>query len=84
MLFQHAGGEHADWDDAKVQLEGSHPVVYSAAGTHATFYSSALWLDNGQNGSGVGCDHTTKPLITTRPRPIVLPNPPPAPGRLRG
>ena len=31
-LFQHAGGERADWDDAKVQKDGTHPVVYPAAG----------------------------------------------------
>ena len=38
ILFQHAGGERADWDDTKVQKEGTHPVVYPAAGSHATFY----------------------------------------------
>jgi hypothetical protein len=76
VLFQHSGGEHADWDDSKVQKEGTHPVVYSAAGSHATFYGPALWLGNGQNGSGVGCDNTTKPLSTFRPRPILLPDVP--------
>ena len=76
VLFQHSGGEHADWTDSKVQKEGTHPVVYSAAGSHATFYDSALWLGNGQNGSGVGCDNTTGPLSTYRPRPILLPDAP--------
>jgi Vacuolar protein sorting-associated protein 62 len=76
VLFQHSGGEHADWTDSKVQKEGTHPVVYSAAGSHATFYDSALWLGNGQNGSGVGCDNTTGPLSTYRPRPILLPDVP--------
>ena len=28
-LFQHGGGETADWDDSKVQKDGSHPIVYS-------------------------------------------------------
>ena len=80
VLFQHSGGEHADWDDSRVQKDGTHPVVYSAAGSHATFYGSALWLGNGQNGSGVGCDNTTKPLITIKPRPILLPDAPVAKG----
>jgi hypothetical protein len=76
VVFQHSGGEHAKWDDARVGRTGTHPVVYSAAGSHATFYGAALWLGNGQNGSGVGCDNTTTPLITVRPRPILLPNAP--------
>ncbi len=82
VLFQHAGGEHASWDASKVQRRGTHPVVYSAAGSHATFYSSALYLGNGQNGSGVGCDNTTKPLMTLRPQPILLPNVPSTHGPL--
>ena len=73
VLFQHSGGERADWDDPKVEKQGTHPVVYSAAGSHATFYSDGLWLGNGQNGSGVGCDDTTKPLITLKPRAVLMP-----------
>jgi hypothetical protein len=76
VLFQHAGGEHADWDADKVEREGTHPVVYTAAGSHATFYDSALHLGNGQNGSGVGCDNTSTPLVTARPRAILLPDEP--------
>ena len=76
VLFQHAGGEHAGWDDRKVKRRGTHPIVYSAAGSHATFYGSALYLGNGGNGSGVGCDNTTAPLMTTTPRPVLLPDAP--------
>ncbi len=74
VLFQHSGGERADWDEPKVEKQGNHPVVYSAAGSHATFYSPGLWLGNGQNGSGVGCDDTTKPLTTVRPRVVLMPD----------
>ncbi len=73
IVFQHAGGERADWDDDKVQKEGDHPVVYPAAGSHATFYDSAVYVQNGQNGSGLGCDVTTEPLREVRPRPVLLP-----------
>jgi hypothetical protein len=72
-LFQHAGGERADWGDQKVQKEGDHPVVYSAAGSHATFYDNAIYIENGSHGSGVGCDNTSEPLLRTDPRPVVIP-----------
>ena len=55
---QHEGGERSSWTDPKLQkVGGTHPVVYPAAGSHANFYSSALYL--GASGSqGVGCDDT--------------------------
>ncbi len=80
VLFQHAGGEHTDWDDGRVQKDGNHPIVYSAAGSHATFYGSALYLGNGQGGSGVGCDNTTGPLTEVRPRAVLTPEVPVARG----
>jgi hypothetical protein len=73
IVFQHAGGERADWEDGKVQKQGTHPVVYPAAGSHAAFYDSAVYLGNGQNGSGVGCDNTSEPLRELRLRPVLLP-----------
>jgi hypothetical protein len=73
IVFQHAGGERASWSDSKVQKEGTHPIVYPAAGSHATFYDSAVYIQNGQRGSGVGCDNTTEPLRELRVRPVLLP-----------
>ncbi len=73
IVFQHAGGERAKWSDSKVQKEGTHPIVYPAAGSHATFYDSAVYIQNGQRGSGVGCDNTTEPLRELRVRPVLLP-----------
>jgi len=73
IVFQHAGGERASWSDGKVQKQGTHPVVYPAAGSHATFYDSAVYLGNGQNGSGVGCDNTSEPLRELRLEPVLLP-----------
>lgn len=83
ILFQHAGGERADWTDGKVQKEGTHPVVYPAAGSHATFYDSAVYVQNGQNGSGVGCDNTTGPLRELRPKPLLLPEAAPLTGHFQ-
>jgi hypothetical protein len=73
ILFQHAGGERANWEDGKVQKEGTHPVVYPAAGSHATFYDSAVYVENGQHGSGLGCDNTTEPLRELKLEPILMP-----------
>ncbi|HEX3737161.1 MAG TPA: hypothetical protein VHV53_06425 [Solirubrobacterales bacterium] len=73
ILFQHAGGERAKWTDGKVQKRGTYPVVYPAAGSHATFYDSAVYVENGQHGSGLGCDNTTEPLRELKLRPILLP-----------
>jgi hypothetical protein len=74
ILFQHAGGERAMWTDGKVQKEGTHPVVYPAAGSHATFYDSAVYVENGQHGSGLGCDNTTGPLRELTLTPILMPD----------
>jgi hypothetical protein len=73
ILFQHAGGERADWEDSKVEKEGTHPVVYPAAGSHATFYDSTVYVQNGSKGSGVGCDNTSEPLREVRVHPIAIP-----------
>ena len=72
-LFQHAGGERADWDDTKVQKDGTHPIVYAAAGSHATFYDNAIYIQNGSHGSGVGCDNTQEPNIRSDPRAVIIP-----------
>ncbi len=83
VLFQHGGGETAGWEDGKVQKEGTHPVVYPAAGSHATFYDSAIYVENGQDGSGLGCDNTTEPLRRLVVQPLLVPNHPSAKGRFK-
>jgi hypothetical protein len=83
ILFQHAGGERADWEDSKVEKEGTHPVVYPAAGSHATFYDSTVYVQNGANGSGVGCDNTSEPLREVRPHPIAVPTFPTTAGHFK-
>lgn len=75
-LFQHGGGEKADWSDGKVEKDGTHPVVYPAAGSHATFYEAAVYVENGRKGSGVGCDDTSAPLRRLVVHPIQVPTEP--------
>ena len=53
-LFQHGGGEKGAWDADKVEKDGTHPIVYPASGSHATFFSSNLFIGNGQaTGAGL-------------------------------
>jgi hypothetical protein len=70
---QHSGGERAAWDDAKLAKDGDHPVVYSSARSHASYFGSALYL--GRSGSeGFGCDDTDGPSERVAPDVVVLPD----------
>ncbi len=70
---QHEGAERAEWGDDKLELvDGTHPVVYPAAGSHANFYEDALFLGRSAE-QGVGCDDTTGPSITLRPDVRTIP-----------
>ncbi|MEJ7900453.1 MAG: hypothetical protein WKF63_01310 [Thermomicrobiales bacterium] len=74
---QHGNGELADWGDDKIQLEdGTHPLVYPAAGSHATFYSNDTFLAWGERSSGFGCDVSAGPSVRTPLKPVVVPNEP--------
>jgi hypothetical protein len=51
---QHEGGERTARDDEKLQTDGTHPIVYLAGGSHADYYSAAVWM--GRSASeGFGC-----------------------------
>ena len=73
---QHQGAERATWGEEKLELvDGRHPVVRPAAGSHANFYEEALYL--GSSGEqGVGCDDTTGPTYDVRPVVRTIPSDP--------
>lgn len=74
---QHGGGELANWNDAKLQLDGeTHPRAYPAAGSHANFFSSQTFLGWGENGSGFGCDVSNGPSTRTELTAVLLPEDP--------
>lgn len=70
---QHFGGEVADWGGDKLELVGSHPVVYPAVGSHASYFTPALYL--GRSGSqGFGCDDAQNADRRLEPDVVLLPD----------
>ena len=73
---QHEGAERASWDDSKLELvDGTHPVVHVAAGSHANFFGEALYLGSAAS-EGVGCDDTRGPTSDIRPVVRTIPTDP--------
>jgi hypothetical protein len=63
----HEGAERAAWDDEKLEIvDGTHPVVYPASGSHANKFTAALYLGSSAD-AGVGCDVTIGPHRELRP-----------------
>jgi hypothetical protein len=75
---QHVGAERAEWGSSKLQLDrGTHPVVYPAEGSHANYFSGALYLGRSA-AEGVGCDDTNAPWRQLVPAVAVIPQAPQA------
>ena len=73
---QHEGAERAEWGDDKLErVDGTHPVVHPAAGSHANFYDEALYLGSSAE-QGVGCDDTRGPTFDVRPAVHTIPSDP--------
>lgn len=70
---QHAGGETAHWNDAKLEKDGTHPVAYVSAGSHGTYYSADTMIGWGKDGAAFGCDNTTQPDIRTPLNVVLIP-----------
>ena len=74
----HEGAERATWGDEKLELvDGTHPVVYPAAGSHANKYTEALYIGSSAD-AGVGCDDTRGPHTEIRPSVQTIPSNPQA------
>ena len=71
---QHEGAERAAWNDPKLErVDGTHPVVHPADGSHANFYGEALYLGSSAS-EGVGCDDTRGPTVDVRPNVVTIPS----------
>ena len=70
---QHEGGELAAWGAEKLDRVGDHPVVYSSARSHASYFSSAIYLGRSA-GEGFGCDDTDGPSREVRPEVVLVPD----------
>jgi hypothetical protein len=71
---QHEGAERASWGEDKLELvDGTHPVVNVAAGSHANFFGQALYLGSSAS-QGVGCDDTRGPSDDLRPVVETIPS----------
>ena len=76
----HEGAERAAWDDDKLQVvDGTHPVVFPAAGSHANKFTEALYIGSSAD-AGVGCDDTQGPHVELRPTVRTIPSDPKAAG----
>jgi len=70
----HEGAERAEWGDEKLEIvDGTHPVVYPASGSHANKFADALYLGSSAE-AGVGCDSTEGPHREIRPVVKTIPS----------
>lgn len=72
---QHSGAQRASWDDSDLERTGTHPLVYSASGSHANFFRPALWFGYSAQ-AGIGCDDTRAPSREVDPKVVLLPTAP--------
>ena len=67
VYSKHYGSEYANWDDDKLEkVDEVHPVVYISAGSHASQFSSGVFMGNNAE-AGFGCDTTAGDLEAVDP-----------------
>jgi hypothetical protein len=74
----HEGAESAEWGEDKLELvDGTHPVVYPGAGSHANKFTEALYIGSTAE-EGVGCDDTRGPHVEPALTVTTIPSDPEA------
>ena len=81
----HEGAERAAWGDEKLEIvDGTHPVVYPAAGSHANKFTAALYLGSSAD-AGRRLRQHGRPASELQPVVKTIPSDPAAPrARSRG
>ena len=70
---QHEGAEVVDWGDRdRLALLDGHPVVYPGEGSHAAYFTQAVWFGRSA-ATGFGCDDTSAPGRAVAPVVVMLP-----------
>ena len=70
---QHEGGQRSPWSGGALVRDGTHPLVFSSRGSHASYFEPAVFL--GRNGTeGFGCDTTANNTFAVVPNVEVLPD----------
>ena len=65
---QHEGAEQAEWGEDKLELvDGTHPVVHPAAGSHANFYEEGLYLGSSAEQGSAATTRADRPSTCVRP-----------------
>jgi len=71
-LAQHAGGERSAWTDHRIRKDGTHPLVFVATGSHASYFGPAFYLGRSPH-EGFGCDNTRGSTERVNSQIVLLP-----------
>ena len=77
---QHGGGERTDWNSPDLVKQGTHPVLFVATGSQATYFGRELYLGRGPS-EGFGCDDTRDTTTLVHPGIELLPEVPDSPSQ---
>ncbi|MEZ5102379.1 MAG: hypothetical protein R3C15_21770, partial [Thermoleophilia bacterium] len=72
-VSQHEGGQVSPWRGGALSVVDGHPVIYPGAGSHANYFTQALWLGRDAE-QGFGCDDTRAPTTLEQSEVVLLPD----------
>ncbi len=71
---QHTGARVLPWNDPEMMIEdATHPLVFPAAGSHASYTRPGMYIARGGR-QGLGCDDARANEETEHPELVVLPS----------